>query len=149
MGDADIKASEWKLVEVGRIVLFASGPYSGKLAAVIEIIDHKRVLVDGPSVDEKAVVPRHATSLSNVVLTPVVIPKLPRAARTGVVKRAWEKAEVESKWSQSSWAKKRDQRERRRALSDFERFKVMKLRKQTRFEVRKSVAKIRAAANKA
>jgi large subunit ribosomal protein L14e len=43
MGDAEIKASEWRLVELGRIVLFASGPHSGKLAAVIEIIDHKRV----------------------------------------------------------------------------------------------------------
>jgi large subunit ribosomal protein L14e len=88
------------------------------------------VLVDGPSADEKSVVPRHAAPLSNIILTPIVIPKLPRAARTGVVKRAWEEAGVESKWSQSSWAKKRDQRERRRALSDFERFKVMKLRKQ-------------------
>ncbi|KAI9765628.1 MAG: GAL4 enhancer protein [Geoglossum umbratile] len=130
MGDAEIKASEWRLVELGRIVLFALGPHSGKLATVIEIIDHKRILVDGPSVDEKMAVPRHATPLSHVILTPIVIPKLPRAARTGVVKSAWEKAGVESKWSESSWAKKRDQRERRRALSDFERFKVMKLRKQ-------------------
>ncbi|KAH0538205.1 hypothetical protein FGG08_005174 [Glutinoglossum americanum] len=146
MGDADIKASEWRLVELGRIVLFSSGPYSGKLAAIVEIIDHKRVLVDGPSVDEKAVVPRHATPLSHIVLTPIVIPKLPRAARNGVVKSAWEKAEVEKKWAQSAWAKKRDQRERRRALTDFDRFKVMKLRKQTRFEVRKSVANIRATA---
>jgi len=43
MGDADIKASDWKLVELGRIVHFASGPYSGKLAAIVEIVDHKRV----------------------------------------------------------------------------------------------------------
>ncbi|KAI9863187.1 MAG: hypothetical protein M1813_004007 [Trichoglossum hirsutum] len=146
MGDADIKASEWRLVELGRVVLFVSGPYSGKLATIVEIIDHKRVLVDGPSVDEGDVVPRHAAPLSQVVLTPIVIPKLPRAARTGIVKKAWEGAEVEKKWAQSAWAKKRDQRERRRALSDFDRFKVMKLRKQTRFEVRKSVAKIRATA---
>jgi large subunit ribosomal protein L14e len=43
MGDADIKASQWRLVEVGRVVLFSSGIYAQKLAAVVEIIDHKRV----------------------------------------------------------------------------------------------------------
>ncbi|KAH0559431.1 hypothetical protein GP486_004051 [Trichoglossum hirsutum] len=130
MGDADIKTSEWRLVELGRVVLLVSGPYSGKLATIVEIIDHKRILIDGPSIDEKAIVPRHAAALSNVVLTPIVIPKVTRAARTGVVKKAWEEAGVEKEWAQSAWAKKRDQRERRRALSDFDRFKVMKLRKQ-------------------
>lgn len=35
--------SQWKLVEVGRVVLFMNGPHSGKLAAIVEIIDHKRV----------------------------------------------------------------------------------------------------------
>ncbi len=43
MGDVDVTASQWRLVEVGRVVLFVSGPYAGKLAAIAEIIDHKRV----------------------------------------------------------------------------------------------------------
>jgi large subunit ribosomal protein L14e len=43
MGDADITASQWKLVEVGRVVLLQGGPQDGKLAAIVEIIDHKRV----------------------------------------------------------------------------------------------------------
>lgn len=43
MGDAEVKASQWRLVEVGRVVLFAQGPYEGKLATIVEIIDHKRV----------------------------------------------------------------------------------------------------------
>jgi large subunit ribosomal protein L14e len=43
MGDADIKASTWRLVEVGRVVLIQGGPSDGKLAAIVEIIDHKRV----------------------------------------------------------------------------------------------------------
>lgn len=32
-------------MEVGRVVLFVTGPYAGKLAAIAEIIDHKRVCV--------------------------------------------------------------------------------------------------------
>lgn len=43
MSQIDIKPAGWKLVEVGRVVLLRSGPYAGKLAAIVEIIDHKRV----------------------------------------------------------------------------------------------------------
>jgi large subunit ribosomal protein L14e len=63
-----------------------------------------------------------------------------------VVKAQWEKAGIEKKWQESAWAKKRAQKERRRALTDFERFKVLRLRKQARFEVRKSLAKVKASA---
>lgn len=43
MADIDVKASLWRLVEVGRIVLFLNGPYTGRRGAIVEIIDHKRV----------------------------------------------------------------------------------------------------------
>lgn len=46
MGDAEIKASSWRLVEVGRVVLVHGGPDDGKLATIVEIIDHKRVCGD-------------------------------------------------------------------------------------------------------
>jgi len=144
MGDIDVKATAWRMVEVGRVVLFQNGPYAGRLATIVEIIDHKRALVDGPSKDHP--VPRHAISLSDTVLTPIVIAKLPRAAGRGAVAKAWEKTEVESKWAESTWAKKIQQRERRRALTDFERFKVMKLKKQARFEIRKTAAGLRKSA---
>jgi ribosomal protein L14E/L6E/L27E len=63
-------------------------------------------------------------------MTPFVIPKLPRAAGTGPVRRLWEKNEIDQKWAESSWAKKKEQQDRRRNLGDFERFKVMRLKKQ-------------------
>lgn len=43
MGDAAITTSPWREVQVGRIVLIHGGPSDGKLATVVEIIDHKRV----------------------------------------------------------------------------------------------------------
>ncbi len=67
-----------------------------------------------------------------MIVTPIVIPKLPRAAGRGPVAKAWEKEEVEAKWEKSAWAKRREQRVKRRGLNDFERFKVMKLKKQVR-----------------
>lgn len=150
MSNVDIKASSWKLVEVGRVVQIRSGPYEGKLAAIVEIIDNKRVrscycemalaantevitfqaLVDGPSGKEGREVPRQAIPLDIVTLTPFVIEKLPRSAGTGPVRKLWEKAEIDQKWESSSWAKKREQQDRRKNLTDFERFKVMRLKKQ-------------------
>jgi len=40
---ATVTTSQWRNVEVGRVVLFSAGPYAGRLAAIVEIIDHKRV----------------------------------------------------------------------------------------------------------
>ena len=158
MADVDIKPASWKLVEVGRIVTIREGPHEGRLAAIVEIIDANRVglesllrelrrpacpyesalltdlpmkiLIDGPSSKENAVVPRQAFPLSKISLTPFIIEKLPKAAGTGPVRRLWEKNEIDQKWAESSWAKKAERQERRRNLTDFERFKVMKLKKQ-------------------
>ncbi|KAH1297688.1 hypothetical protein KXW65_007458 [Aspergillus fumigatus] len=148
MADIDVKVAQWKLVEVGRVVLIRSGPYTGKLAAIVEIIDHKRVLVDGPSTEENKIVPRHALPLAHATLTPFVIPKLPRAAGTGPVKKLWEKNEIDGKWAKSTIAQKTERAERRKNLTDFERFKVLRLKKQARYEVQKAHAKVRAAAPK-
>ena len=92
-----------------------------------------QVLVDGPSTKKELYVPRHAVALQNLILTPLVISKLPRAAGTGALAKAWKKDEIDSKWESSTWAQKRKQKERRRALTDFERFKVMRLKKQVRY----------------
>ena len=150
MAEIEVNASQWRLVEVGRVILFTHGKYLGRLAVIVEIIDHKRVrfptfigfsnyfyvnillqvLVDGPSKKDNASVPRHASLLANLIITPIVIPKLPRGAGRGAVARAWEKEGVEGKWAESTWAKRRAQREKRLVLSDFERFKVLRLKKQ-------------------
>ncbi|QHS74587.1 60S ribosomal protein eL14 [Saccharomyces paradoxus] len=134
--DSIVKASNWRLVEVGRVVLIKKGQSAGKLAAIVEIIDQKKVLIDGP----KAGVPRQAINLGQVVLTPLTF-TLPRGARTATVSKKWAAAGVCEKWAASSWAKKIAQRERRAALTDFERFQVMVLRKQKRYTVKKALAK--------
>ncbi|KAK7750035.1 hypothetical protein SLS62_008028 [Diatrype stigma] len=147
MGDATVESPSWRLVEVGRIVLVqGDSPYRGRIAAIVEIIDHKRALIDGPSSDPKLVVPRQAVRLTDVLLAPFTIPKLPRAARTGTLKAAWEKAGIDNQWKEGNWAKRKEQGERRKALTDFDRFKVMRLKKQRRFEQRKALAKVQASA---
>jgi large subunit ribosomal protein L14e len=87
-----------------------------------------QVLVDGAT--ENNTVIRHSAPLSHLVLTPIVIANLPRAIGHGPLSKAWSKAEVDKQWTESSWAKNKAKLSKRQQLSDFERFKIMKLRKQ-------------------
>ncbi|GAB7359959.1 hypothetical protein MBLNU230_g7484t1 [Neophaeotheca triangularis] len=146
MGEATVIASTWRLIEVGRVVLFNYGEYEGKLAAICEIIDHKRILVEAPHSKKEHVVTRQSVPIAHVSLTPIVIEKLPRAAGTATLKKLWQSTDVEGRWNNSAWAKSRERGIRRRQLNDFERFKVMRLRKQARFEVRKTLASARQTA---
>lgn len=44
MGSIDIVGSHWRLVEVGRVVAIdGDHPGKGRIGAIVEIIDHKRV----------------------------------------------------------------------------------------------------------
>jgi large subunit ribosomal protein L14e len=81
---------------------------------------------------------RHSKQRRNLVadsLTPIVIPKLPRATGVGHVAKKWEEHKVQQKFDESAWAKKRAALQKRRQLNDFERFKVMKLRKQVGYRL--------------
>ncbi|KAL6858090.1 hypothetical protein ACO1O0_005542 [Amphichorda felina] len=147
MGEAVIEGSNWRLVEVGRVVVIdGDHPHAGRLAAIVEIIDHKRVLVEGPSSDPDLATPRQPLRLSRALLSPLIVEGLIRGSRHAQLKKQWEKSEIDTKWKETNWAKKRAQVARRNGLTDFERFKVMRLKKQQRFEERKALAKIKASA---
>lgn len=124
-----VKAANWRLVEVGRVVLVNNKD----LAAIVEIIDQKRVLIDGPKVQ------RQAISLAKVALTSVVLEKLPRGARSVIVAKKWAAADIDAKWNQTAWAKKIAAKERRSQLTDFERFQVVVLKKQRNLAAKKAV----------
>ncbi|KAG7866953.1 hypothetical protein KL918_003148 [Ogataea parapolymorpha] len=128
--ETSVKASNWRLVQVGRVVLV-----NNKLATIVEIIDQKRVLIDGPAIQ------RQSISLGKTVLTPLVLEGLPRGARTATVSKKWTAADIDAKWAKTSWAKKIAQRERRSQLTDFERFQVLVLKKQRNYAVKKAIAK--------
>ncbi|GAA5893985.1 60S ribosomal protein L14 [Sporobolomyces salmoneus] len=131
-----------RYVEVGRVVLVNDGPCAGKLATIVEIIDHNRALIDGPSTG----VPRQSFTYRRLVLTPYVLKKLPRAAGTSTVKKVFDASEVVAKWEQSAWAQKRKSTEQRRNLTDFDRFNVMLLKKQRRRLVQAAAAKAKKSA---
>ncbi|GJQ70905.1 RpL14 [Trypoxylus dichotomus] len=112
-----------RFVETGRIALIADGPQKGKLASIVDVIDQTRVLVDGPASN----VPRQQIRLNQLHLTKFRI-KFPYTARTRIVRKAWNDAKIDEKWSDSMWAKKLQAKEKRAALTDFDRFKLRKAR---------------------
>jgi len=126
-----------RFVEVGRLVLLKSGPYEGKVAVIVEIIDHNRAIVDGPTTG----VPRQPFPYRHLVLTPLTLQKLPRGARSGVVKKYIEKEEIIEKWNKSAWAQKLQAAQRRKTLTDFERFYVQIAKKNQRHKARIALAK--------
>lgn len=73
-----------------------------------------------------------------------MIPKLARGAGTGAIRKQFEASGVAEQWAASAWAKKRVATEKRRATSDFDRFKVMLLKKARRDAVRKATKRMKA-----
>ncbi|KAK9767681.1 hypothetical protein K7432_002320 [Basidiobolus ranarum] len=125
-----------RIVEVGRVVLLNHGPEAGKLAVIVEILDHNRAIVDGPTTG----VSRQAYAYRRLTLTPLVVKSLPRSVGSGALQKAIEKQEIVATWNKTTWAQKLDARQKRAALTDFDRFKLMKLRKQRRNIVGKQIA---------
>lgn len=112
-----------RFVEVGRAVLITYGPDAGKLAVIVDIIDHSRVLVDGPGVA------RQAISFKRATLTDITI-NIPRTIGTPALKAAIEKQDLVGRWKKTAWAQKIAKRDARAQLTDFDRFKLMVARKQ-------------------
>ncbi|KAI8913037.1 translation protein SH3-like domain-containing protein [Powellomyces hirtus] len=132
-----------RYVEVGRVVLVTYGPDAGKLAVVVDIVDHSRVLVDGPTTGVK----RQSISFKRATLTDLKV-AIPRTIGTPALKAAIEKQELVARWNKTAWAQKIARRTARAELSDLDRFKLMLARKTRRTTVGKAAAKLRKAAAK-
>ena len=66
-------------------------------------------------------------SFKSLQLTDFVI-SITHSTRTKLVKKAFEDAEISKKWAESAWARKLERRQQRKSLSDFDRYKVKKLK---------------------
>jgi large subunit ribosomal protein L14e len=98
------------------------------LAVIIDIVDHNRALIDGPTTG----VSRQSFPFRRMVLTPLVLKSLPRGVGNKALIKSLEKNETVAAWNKSSWAKKLEQRKVRAGLSDFDRFKLLKLKSQVK-----------------
>ena len=112
-----------RFVEVGRVIIVNYGPLVGKLAVIVDILTTTKVLVQGL----KGGVRRQELSLRRVTLTDDKI-DIKRGAKRDEVLKAIEAYKLEEKFKKSTFAKKVELRQKRANLTDFDRFKVMRLR---------------------
>ncbi|CEF67627.1 60S ribosomal protein L14 [Strongyloides ratti] len=133
-----------KYVEIGRVVFINDGPFKGKLAAIVNVVDGNRILVDGPTTGVK----RSVINLKKIALTKFKLP-LRVGQRTGKVQKAFETSGVVEAFNQTSWAKKIAAKEKRAKLNDFERYKVMKIKQFKNRIIAHEFNRLKKAANKA
>jgi len=82
-----------KFVEVGRVaVLGGVGPDQGKIAAIVNVIDQNRVLIEGPT----SGVLRQAYPIKQLQLTPICV-KFPFNAPTRVIRKEMVSNKVSSR----------------------------------------------------
>ena len=124
-----------RFVEVGRVIVINYGPLTGKLAVIVDILTTTKVLVQGL----KGGVRRQELSLRRVTLTDDKI-DIKRGAKRDEVLKAIDAYKLEEKFKKSTFAKKVELRQKRANLTDFDRFKVMRLR-QKRATLRRASTK--------
>ena len=79
-----------KFVEIGRVAVLGSGPDAGKIAAIVNVIDQNRVLIDGPT----SGVSRQQFPIRQLQLTPIRV-KFGFNACTKVVRKELESNKVD------------------------------------------------------
>jgi len=130
-----------RFVEIGRIVYITFGPYVGKIAVIIDVIDANRIFIEGPTTG----VPRQAINLKWIALTKFRIKKMRRCLRYKYLKAVVEKSGVVEKWNQTSWGKRREQKKLRANMNDFDRFKLTLAMRKRRRILSESIRKVKKA----
>ena len=116
-----------KFVEIGRVAVVNYGPLAGKVAVIVDILNTTRVLIHGP----KEGVRRQEISLKRLTLTDFKL-DIKRGIHKDNLVKAIEEYKLDDKFKESNYAKKVEKRKLRANLTDFDRFKVMRLRQQRR-----------------
>eukprot|EP01015_Nassula_variabilis_P031758 TRINITY_DN7230_c0_g1_i4.p1 TRINITY_DN7230_c0_g1~~TRINITY_DN7230_c0_g1_i4.p1 ORF type:complete len:175 (-),score=47.82 TRINITY_DN7230_c0_g1_i4:114-638(-) len=122
-------------LKIGRVCRINYGADYGKHVVVLDVIDSKRALVEGPN--DK--IPRQSINFNR--LTPMrFVAKICRGVHTGILKKAIEKQGIQRDIENSNAYKRTQQTKLRAGLTDFERFRAQVLRfrlaKQARHQAR-------------
>jgi len=108
---------EQKLVELGRVVHVTTGPNAGKVCAIVDIIDAKRMLVDRPDFL------RQEVKLKDMFLTRILL-KTTDVPSHKALCEMWKRQLVDERYNMTVHAQRIEKFRRRAACTDFEYFKV-------------------------
>ncbi|XP_065827446.1 large ribosomal subunit protein eL14-like [Oscarella lobularis] len=130
-----------RFVEIGRVAFITCGPDTGKLCVIVDLVDQKRALVDGPC----SGVIRQALNIKSLALTDIMIKVAPSQGTSGI-RRIWKANEVSEQWEKTSWAKRLAMKAKRVKATDFERFKIKVAKQQKSRVIRSKVKKLKKEA---
>lgn len=138
MPDSATKPMFSRYVEPGRLCYINYGPGEGKMCTVVDIIDLRRVVIDGPTTG----VPRQQIPVGRLSLTDFTTPNICRGAREKTVKKALAADKTFDKWSATTWAKKIKAKEVKKSMNDFDRFKLMLARRKKSGMLKAEIKKV-------
>ena len=126
-------------LEVGRVVLFTFGPYTGRLAVVLNMVSASRILVSGPGLG----VPKTLTNVRRLRLTKFRLASVTSQEKEKSLAEKIAAANVQDVFDATSLGTKLKNQKIRRGLSDFQRFKAQQLRVRMNKLIRQHVNKNR------
>lgn len=129
------------LCEIGRVVYLNFGPHAGRAAVVVDIVHGAKVVVDGPGLG----VERHVVSTRRLELTRFRLADYKKSDSRGELARKIDAFGLAKRFAQSGVGKRIAKQERRAALTDFERFRALALRRKLAKAVRTHANKNRKA----
>merc|ERR1711935_233078 len=129
-----------RMIEIGRVVYIRLGDHAGKICVVLDLVDQKHLLVDGPT----SGVPRTVLRLNQVALTDFKI-AVPRSCRSKTVRVALEKDDITAKFMKTQLYIKAQAKIDRRGLSDFDRFKTNVAKISKNRSIRSTMKKLKKA----
>jgi len=127
------------LLELGRVVYINYGPLAGKPAVVVDIVNGSKVVIDGPGLD----IDRQVISVRRLELTKFKLGNFHKSDKRSELKKKIEEFDLLKRFSSCGVGKRIAKQHKRAALTDFDRFKVMVLKRRLSKAVRTYVNKNR------
>ncbi|XP_022648297.1 probable 60S ribosomal protein L14 [Varroa jacobsoni] len=130
-------------VEIGRVVYLTRGKDKGRIGVIVDVVDQNRALVTGPGLKRKPQLFKH------IRLTPQVLTGFCAGTKDRLVHKQFVDSNVEKIFYDSLFYKKLQARKIRENLNDFQRFKVLHLKKKMNTLINLKYGKLRKPARKA
>ncbi|XP_063691559.1 large ribosomal subunit protein eL14-like [Bolinopsis microptera] len=125
-------------IEIGRVCYVRLGENAGKTGVVVDLVDQKHLLIDGPD----SGLARSVFRLNQIAITDLKV-KIPRGCKTKVVRAALAKDDIPAKFLKSGLSKKSEAQQAKAALGDFARFKLRVSKTAHNRKIRSTVRKLK------
>jgi len=127
------------LLELGRVVYINYGPLAGKPAVVADIVNGTKVIIDGPGIG----IERQVISVRRLELTKFKLGNFAKSDKSNDLKKKIVEYDLLNRFNSCGVGKRIVKQNKRAALTDFERFKVLVLKRKLAKSVRTYVNKNR------